>query len=173
MSTYSVPDLTRSDERAWRALVAEHGPKIWAVARSFRLNDADAADVFQTTLLNLAEHLDELREPDRISAWLVTTAKHESIRVLTLRRPLPVRWRPEVVEDGPEHQVLTESRDKELWRAFRTLSPRCQQLLRLFAYLPEYTYAQLAKAMGIGVESVGQTKTRCLRTLRMKLGDVR
>jgi RNA polymerase sigma factor (sigma-70 family) len=143
------------------------------VARSFRLGEADAADVFQTTWLNFAEHLDGLTEPHRISAWLVTTAKNECLRVLRMRRALPIRWRPEDVEDSPDRGLLADERDRELWQAFRKLTPRCQQLLRLFAYLPECTYAQLAEVLGISVESVGQTKGRCLRTLRLRLGDIR
>jgi RNA polymerase sigma factor (sigma-70 family) len=170
MSSDSIPDLLALDEEAWRALIAEHGPRIWAVARGHRLNHADASDVFQATLLNLAEHLGQLRDPERISAWLVTAAKRECLRVIALRRPLPVKWRVEEVQDGPEHQVLREARDQELWRVFQTLSPRCQRLLRLFAYAPEYSYAQLAKAVGISVGSVGQTKGRCLRVLRLRLG---
>src|SRR5438034_266139 len=106
MSSDLLFGLRRWDEDAWRTVVAEYGPKIWAVTRSHRLNEVDAADVFQTTLLNLAEHLRDLVEPDRISAWIVTTAKHECLRVIRLRRPLPLRWRPEVEMvdvEGPDH----------------------------------------------------------------------
>jgi RNA polymerase sigma factor (sigma-70 family) len=173
MSSDLVFGLARWDEGAWRAVVAEHGPRIWAVARAHRLNDADASDVFQTTMLNLAEQLEHLREPERIAAWLVTTAKHECLRVIGLRRPLPLKWRPEQHEDTPERQVLLSARDRELWQAFRKLPPRCQQLLRLFAYLPKCTYEHLADVLGISVDSVGQTKGRCLRLLRLRLGDVR
>jgi RNA polymerase sigma factor (sigma-70 family) len=172
MSTDSIPPRVVWDEGAWRRLVAAYGPKIWAVTRSYGLSGADAADVFQTTWLNLAEHLGSIREPERISAWLVTAAKHECLRVLRLRRPLPVRWRQEDVEDGPEHQVLADDRDRELWRVFKTLSPRCQQLLRLYAYTPECTYAQLAAALGVATDSVGKIKGRCLRTLRLRLGEL-
>jgi RNA polymerase sigma factor (sigma-70 family) len=174
MSSDLVRGLARWDEQAWRTLVAEYGPKIWAVTRGFRLNDADAADVFQTTLLNLAERLHTLTSPDRISAWLVTTAKNECLQVKRLRRPLPVRWRPEESTDcGPEERVLVEARDRDLWNAFGRLSPRCQQLLRMVAYLPDYGHEQLAKALGIAATSVGQTRARCLYILRLRLGEAR
>lgn len=133
----------------------------------------DACDVFQTTWLNLAEHYRELRDPRRISAWLVTTAKRECIRVVELRRRLlPVKWRPEDPEDQPHLPLLEEERDRELWAAFRTLSERCQALLRLYAYAPEYTYAQLARAIGIRECSVGPEKRRCLKRLRLRLGEL-
>nr|CEL14933.1 putative RNA polymerase sigma factor [Kibdelosporangium sp. MJ126-NF4]CTQ93473.1 putative RNA polymerase sigma factor [Kibdelosporangium sp. MJ126-NF4] len=82
---------------------------------------------------------------------------------------MPVRWLPELVQDGLEHGVIADERDRQLWRAFEALPERCQRLLRLFAYAPEFTYEQLADAIGLQVDSVGQTKTRCLRTLRSKL----
>jgi RNA polymerase sigma factor (sigma-70 family) len=174
MSTDSIPDLVRragaGDQAAWRDLVAACGPRIWAVTRAYRLDGADAADVFQTTWLNLAERFSDLRDPARVSAWLVTTAKRECLRVIALRRRLPARWTDEEPPLGPEDHVVLDARDKELWQAFRGLSPRCQRLLRLVAYMPEFTYAQLAKAIGIGEGSVGQTKGRCLRTLRLRLG---
>jgi RNA polymerase sigma factor (sigma-70 family) len=174
MSSDLISGLARWDDQAWRTLVTQYGPKIWAVTRVFRLCDADAADVFQATLLNLAERLHTLTEPDRISAWLVTTAKHECIRVQRLRRPLPVRWRPEeTTGSGPEEQAMLTARDRALWTAFERLTPRCQQLLRLVAYLPDYSYEQLAKALGIGVNSISQTRARCLQMLRMRVGEIR
>ncbi|MET0234324.1 MAG: sigma-70 family RNA polymerase sigma factor [Kibdelosporangium sp.] len=157
------------DERAWRELVSVHGPRIWAVARAHRLNDADAADVFQTTWLNLAEHLAAIRNSEKISAWLATAAKRECLRVIELRRPLPVRWLPEAETELPEQTVLRDERDRQLWTAFQALPDRCQRLLRLFAYAPEYSYVQLADAVGIAVNSVGAMKGRCLKALRLKL----
>src|SRR5262245_3171719 len=46
------------DAAAWNALVDAHGAMVWSVARSYRLCDADAADVFQSTWLHLVEHID-------------------------------------------------------------------------------------------------------------------
>src|SRR2546423_2044677 len=71
---------------AWDALVDRYARLVWAVARAFGLSDADAADVSQTTWLRLAEHLPRLREPDRIGAWLATTARREAMRALARTR---------------------------------------------------------------------------------------
>lgn len=76
---------------------------------------------------------------------------------------------PDVAQDGIEHRVIAEERDRQLWAAFEALPERCRRLLRLFVHVPEFTYAQLADAVGLPVGSVGQTKTRCLRSLRVKL----
>ena len=77
-----VRAATDGDREAWNTLVARYSGLIWGVARAHRLGDADAADVFQTTWLRLVEHLDSLRNPEGVGAWLATTARHECLRVL-------------------------------------------------------------------------------------------
>ena len=54
------------DSEAWERLVERFSGLVWAVARSHRLSDADAADVTQTTWLRLAEHLHRIRQPERV-----------------------------------------------------------------------------------------------------------
>ncbi len=56
------------------------------VARSYRLSDADTADVLQNTWLRAFERIDTVREPDRLSGWLATTARRECLAVLRRTR---------------------------------------------------------------------------------------
>jgi DNA-directed RNA polymerase specialized sigma24 family protein len=48
-------------------------------------------------------------------------------------------------------------------------------LLGLLAHAPGLTYAQVSRALGINVNSVGQTRGRCLEVLRRRLAilDIR
>ena len=77
------------DQSAWDALVDRYGGRVWAVARAHRLSSADAEDVFQVAFLRLVTHLDTIRDPGRVGAWLATTARNECLRVLTLRDVVP------------------------------------------------------------------------------------
>src|ERR1700678_186776 len=70
------------DERGWDALLDRFGSIIWAVARAHRLGDADAADGTQATGTTLLTHLDQIKDPDRLGAWLATTARRECLRLL-------------------------------------------------------------------------------------------
>ena len=72
------------DSQAWNALVDRFASTVWAVARAHRLSAADAADVSQTTWMRLVEHLDRIEQPERVGAWLATTARRESLRILRL-----------------------------------------------------------------------------------------
>jgi RNA polymerase sigma factor (sigma-70 family) len=164
-----VPLAVGGDAAAWRTLVDRYQGVVWAVAREHRLTDSDAADVCQATWLNLAQHLHRLRDPERLAGWLATTARRESLRVLAVRhREVPF----DVVEstvDGPESSAVGADTDGAIWRALHGLPERCRALLRLIAHSPELTYAQAARALGIRVSSVGQTRGRCLAVLRRRL----
>lgn len=161
------------DQQAWRDLVTRYANLVWSVARSHRLDHADAADVCQTTWLRLAEHVGSLREPSRLPGWLATTARRESLRVIAgRRREMPGALPDEPDPDpsaGPETLVLTEDRDNRLWQAFGGLTERCQQLLRILSSAPELSYAEVGVVLGIPVGSIGPTRGRCLESLRRRL----
>jgi RNA polymerase sigma factor (sigma-70 family) len=158
------------DENAWQELVRRYTPVVWKTARSLRLDGADAADAVQNTWVACAEHLPTLRRPERLAAWLTTTARRESLRILLRgRREVPVAEVDDVPGTGPESQVLRADRDRLIWAAFDELSPRCRQLLGLLAFAPELTYAQVSRAVGLQESSVGRTRGRCLDELRRRL----
>lgn len=174
--TTSRDDMLRraqdGDQRAWQELVERYLSLVWAVTRAYGLSTADAADVAQNTWVALAKHLPELRDRSRLAGWLATTARHECVRLHHQRRHevladrLDEQFLPAV---GPEPEVLQAAQDRALWRAFAALPGRCQRLLGLLAHAPELTYVQLARALGLNPNSVGQTRTRCLTVLRRRL----
>jgi RNA polymerase sigma factor (sigma-70 family) len=162
------------DQQAWREMVSRYAILVWSVARSHRLEHADAADVCQTTWLRLAEHLHTVREPSKLPGWLATTARRESLRVIAGRRRETPGSMPDDNEPdpgaGPEAIVLDADRDSRLWQAFSAISQRCQQLLRILVTAPELSYAEVGDVLGIPVGSIGPTRGRCLDSLRRKLG---
>ena len=165
------------DRAAWEQLVDRHGGLVWAVARSFRLSDADAADVVQTAWLRLVENLGRLREPDRVGSWLATTARHEALAVLR-RSARAVPTDVEVLVDtagseGAQVGSALESREEAdaLWTAFEGLGERCARLLRVLMADPPPRYAEVSAALDMPVGSIGPTRARCLRQLRLLLGS--
>src|SRR5947209_1685428 len=125
----------RGDERGWDALIGEFGRMIWAVARAHRLGEADASDVAQATWLKLLEHIEQLKDPTRIGAWLATTARRECLRVLReTHRQLPVGDsipEQEATDPPPGDGLMLAERAEAIWRAFGRLRPGDQALLRL------------------------------------------
>jgi len=160
----------RGDQDAWSTIVDRFQGLVWSTARAYRLPQADAADVAQTTWLRLVENLDRIREPERLGAWLATTARNECLRHIRLRgRELPSEDVDlfESQSDEPlELPLLTKERDSALWQAFAKLSERCQALLRLLVSSNEPSYEEIGAALGIPVGAIGPTRMRCLEKLR-------
>src|SRR6185369_17971886 len=75
----------RGDETAWEALIERFQRLIYSIPRRAGLDEDAAADVFQNIFANLVERLDRIEQPDRIHAWLVTTAKRETWRAVLSR----------------------------------------------------------------------------------------
>jgi RNA polymerase sigma factor (sigma-70 family) len=158
------------DEAAWAAIVDRFSGLVWATARSHRLSPADAADVAQTTWLRLVEHLDRINDPERLGAWLATTARRESLRLIRLGgREMPTdedRMFDSPSGESVDTRLLTEERDTALHRAFRTIGERCQALLRLLAAIEPPSYEEIGAALGMPIGAIGPTRARCLEKLR-------
>jgi RNA polymerase sigma factor (sigma-70 family) len=172
-----VADLVRSaatgNARAWARLVEEFAGLIWAVTRAHRLADADAADVVQATWVRLVEHLDRLQEPERVGAWLATTARRECLRSLRehQRQVLLGDELPDerATESALDAELLLAERDEALWEAFSRLQESDQALLRLLTAEPRPSYEEISAALGMPIGSIGPTRMRALGRLRREL----
>jgi len=159
------------DRTAFDILVAELSPLVWHVARSNGLERTSAEDVVQTVWLALLRHLDRLSEPRALAGWLITTTRREAQRVAH-RAGGQIELSTEVAEQlpttdpSPEHEVLRDERDRQLWSAFHKLSQRCQELLRLTVLAGRAEYRAVAEALHMPHGSIGPTRGRCLNTLR-------
>jgi RNA polymerase sigma factor (sigma-70 family) len=173
--------LTRAaggSQAAWDEIVRRYERLVWAVARAHRLDSADAADVVQTTWLRLVEHLGALHDPERLGAWLETTARRESLRVIGRRK----RERGDGADDelaglpdtgaGVEEALLSSERDATVLRAVRRLDERCQRLLRVLSVSPPPRYEAVAEAFGMPIGSIGPTRGRCLQRLKDALTEL-
>src|SRR4051794_19123105 len=109
-----VAAAAEGDQVAWDGLVDRFNGLVWSVARAHRLSPVDAADVVQTTWLRLVEHLGRLQEPERVGAWLATTARRECLRILrSSARQLVTEELPEPVStEPPDAGLLAEERDR-------------------------------------------------------------
>ncbi|HET6213266.1 MAG TPA: sigma-70 family RNA polymerase sigma factor [Micromonosporaceae bacterium] len=171
----ALAGAARGDQRAWDAIVGRYSNLVWAVARSFRLSGADAADVTQATWLRLVEHLGDVRDSARLGAWLATTARREALRILRRsRRDIPtenIGLSEEYPSVPPELHVLRTEQETLLWNAFQRLPESCQRLLRVLLADPAPSYAEVGAALAMPIGSIGPTRARCLASLRSMLVD--
>jgi len=164
--------LIGGDRRwAWSILVARYSPKMYAVARSFRLNEQTAEDLVQTAWLRLIERVGQLRDPDAVGPWLCMIVRNEARRLVTRQREIPsvliLEHRPN--SDALDTALLNAERAGVLRAALATLGSQCQQLLRLLIAEPPLSYDEIAAALGRPRGSLGPTRRRCLDQLRLAL----
>ena len=175
--TVALAAAANGDQRAWDTIINRYSDLVWTIARSFRLNVADAADVSQATWLRLVEHLGDIRDGERLGAWLATTARREAIGLMRRgHRDIPIESTglaesDEDTGETPEQHILRDEQDTLLWKAFRRLGGQCQRLLRVLLVDPPPPYTEIGAALDMPVGSIGPTRARCLSTLRTLLKD--
>ncbi len=179
--TQTTEDLVlrarQGDNRAYEELVERHQRQVWAAVRGFRLSDADAHDAVQMTWLRLVENLDRLNEPSRLGAWLTTTAKRECLRLIRRRNRevgTPEDFFdavPDERQPGPEQLVTQEAMAAVLWDLVGELPVRAQDLLKAVTSTERPAYADISKATGMAVGSIGPTRGRYLSRLRKLIED--
>jgi RNA polymerase sigma factor (sigma-70 family) len=181
-SSDSVGDLVRKaqkgDERAWSEVVRRFGPMVLRTARRTGLNAADAADVQQATWVQLMRYGDQVRDPDRIGAWLATTARRQSQRVSmakTRQVPSPgphmeccsaIPAQPNDVADLVGHDQFEHA----LERAMGRLPANYRQVLELLVSDSLPSYEDVARATGLPIGSIGPIRLRGLQRLRRDPG---
>jgi len=159
-------------QQAWSMLVARYSHRMYAVARSFHVDEGTAEDLVQTAWLRLLERRDQLRDSDAVGAWLCTIVRNEARRVVTRRREIPSVLGLENSPDGRdpvESGLIRDERSRALRSAFVQLGEECQRLLRLLLVEPAMSYDEIAAAVGRPRGSLGPTRRRCLDSLRTHL----
>lgn len=182
-----VSRCRRGESVAWEVLVRRYQRLVFAIVRRAGLDEHMAADVFQTVFARLVAHLPRIAEPQRLQAWIVTTAKREAL--LALRRGQrtvsmtragegddeAAEW--DIADDSPlPEDALADLQQQNLVRdALDRLEERCRRLLLMLfrddgEKLP---YEEVARQLGMSIGSIGATRARCLAKLRTLVDPAR
>ena len=175
-----VDRCRRGDATAWAALVRRYQRLVYAVVMRAGFDEHGAADVFQTVFARLVQHLPKLTQPDRLQAWIVTTAKREALRAREIGQRTVSLTRDEdddspgledtLADDAPlAEQALSDLQQlHRLRQGMDRLDERCRELL-LLVFRDEdekLPYDEVARRMGMPAGSLGPTRARCLGKLR-------
>jgi RNA polymerase sigma factor (sigma-70 family) len=174
------------EEAAWQALVWRYQRLIYTVPRRAGLGEAQAADVFQTVFSRLFEHLDRIEDAARVRAWLVTTARRETLRMVEQARRIAAPAGGDDDGDGndlldnivdtaplPDELLAALQAQDRVRRAVEQLDERSRRFVELFFLQDEpLPYEEIARRLGIAVGSIGPTRARCLAKLRDRLAEL-
>lgn len=173
-TTALLEAAARGDQGAWQEVVRRYGGLVTATVRTFRLQDADAADAEQRTWLRLVEHHRRLQEPEHLGGWLATTASRECLGILRAQRAVVDLADLDAVADehgDVEQQVVDADEAARLWNVVTLLPPRGRAVVRALFTDERTPYAEIARVTGIPVGSLGPTRARVLRQLRALLTE--
>lgn len=163
------------DDNAWDVLVERYERLVYTVPARYGLTPTEIDDVFQSVWLSLLKNLDKLREPDRVSAWLVTTARRECWerrRGADYERTVTTDFDTFLLDrEGnelpPEEVVVTYRQYQTLQQGMENLGDRCRRLLQLLYYDTSVpSYADVAEMLDMPIGSIGPMRARCLKKLR-------
>jgi RNA polymerase sigma factor (sigma-70 family) len=166
----------RGEETAWEGLVHRYQRLIYAIPRRAGLDKDQSADVFQEVFATLFRKLNDIDDPNRLHAWLVTTARRKTWRFILKERTLRGPQEDDDSEDElmnlpdsaalPDEILLQLEEQHRVRRALAGLDERCQRLLKMLFYQAEAPpYAEIAASLGIPEGSVGPTRARCLQKM--------
>jgi len=171
----------RQDSRAWQRFMARYEPMVMAFARKLGLNDTDAQDVCQETMLGFIQAYGDGRydrDKGRLRSWLFGIAHRKAIDMK--RR----RAREIVVGDKTDASAFLgriESPDqaKEIWEqqwqrsvlracleeVSKDLSPNTVKAFDLYVF-EQWPVEKVAEQLGISQNAVYIAKTRVMERVR-------
>jgi RNA polymerase sigma factor (sigma-70 family) len=176
--TRLVKECLSGDEAAWAQLIDKYKALIYSIPIKYNLPPQEAADVFQSTCVELLVRLPELREPRALPKWLMQVAHHECYRVKRLSKRVVSR---DSEENSPEPEVppiaeslVQQTQEEQMLReAIAVLTPQCRRLVEmLFFESPSRPYAEVAAELGLALGSIGFTRQKCIERLRRRLEEL-
>jgi RNA polymerase sigma factor (sigma-70 family) len=125
----------KGDSKAWEALILRYRRLIYSIPVKFNFTSADASDVFQSVCLKLIEHLHDLKDESKVSAWLITTTTRQCIHVRSQRmressHDEDFEEPADVTVNVEDIQIRTQEQ-QNIRSAVDKLPDRCRRLLEL------------------------------------------
>ena len=166
-----IQKCRRGDGAALADLVDLHQAAVYGLARHMLGDPEEAGDVFQTVFLRLFERLEQI-EPERgARAWLRKTPLNECLD------RIKARSRTEESVDGDALESTREEPpdaaegcevQQALRQALDALPPRRRAAVVL-RYTEDLSYREIAKVLGVSVETVRSALKRARLELRRRL----
>jgi len=154
----------------WNSLVTRYGDRVLLVCRNILREDGLSRDAAQEALLKLSTSNGEVRDWD---AWVLTVAGNAARDVLrrVKRAPGPLEEdRVDTATKGPMETVLARESAERLRSAMVALAAPDRDVL-LLKFREGLSGPDIAKALGISLESAWQKVSRALKALRAKMGE--
>jgi len=151
---------------AFEALVVRHQGSLYLHALSYMRVQEEAQDVLQDAFLRAYNHLHELREPSRFSAWLGQIVRNIALNRLRANRRTQVMARSTTEEaDFLVYQEQTVFASSALRKLLARLPQKGAEAVRLY-YLENHSIQEVAQRVGTKPSVVKQRLYRARQQLQ-------
>jgi RNA polymerase sigma-70 factor, ECF subfamily len=139
------------DPRAFAELVRRYRRAAYSVALSVTRHHEDAEDAAQESFLTALDRIEECRNPEKFSGWLLTIVRNRSRNLLRrekLRKAEPIPFGVATLEPGPEKQTERAELRARLRNALDELSETQREIVLLHD-LEGWKHREISDRMGI------------------------
>jgi RNA polymerase sigma-70 factor (ECF subfamily) len=171
-------DLLSGAPEAFDRFVACFRPKIFQYSWLMCGDREDAEEVAQETLLRVFESFDQLRDPDRVRAWVFRIAKNACL--MKRRKSIYAPSQPLALDDAPpppdreplpDRQVIEGELKAALHQAIAAL-PEIYRAVVILRDMEELSTEETAQLLEVPTDVVKTRLHRARLALRQKMDEV-
>ena len=160
-----VQRAKRKDPDAFTALMDRVMQHLYKTARAILMNDEDAADALQETILTCWEKMGTLKENRFFKSWVTRILINECYTLMRERKGVTY------VEEVPE--VPDDREDSELeWKEALDVLEEENRLVVVLYYVQGFQTKEIARLLGISDAAVRTRLTRARQQLRKYYEEV-
>ena len=168
--------VIEGSHKDWERLITRFAPLVFSVVRRSGLDENEAEDCAQQVWIDLYKGRLTIQDPQGLPAWLIRVASRKAARIVKrLTKEREARGQNVITQTEPpaDDELIRLERYAQLELALDQLDDRCRTLLRAVFYSsPECSYRDIAAELGIPLNSLGPTRSRCLKKLRKILTEL-
>ncbi|HZN20808.1 MAG TPA: sigma-70 family RNA polymerase sigma factor [Micromonosporaceae bacterium] len=167
-----VAAMAAGDPRGLDGAYRRYADRLFAYCRSLVGDAETAADVVQDTFLIAGERAGQVREPDRLGAWLYAIARSQCLRALRLRRrsvPLADAYEPAADSTDPAARVQAAQVRALVTAAAAGLNPPDREVIEL-AVRHGLSAADVGAVLGVPANHAHARLSRARTQLETALG---
>ena len=161
--------IKQRDERIVEYVYLKHRRSFFLMLSSFKIDKSHMKDIYQESMLALCNNISrEKYKPElaNISTYIMGIGKYKALNFIRKRKKeqeVLKDWTP--IEEFEIESTLSIYQQK-LSQHFKSLGPKCREILRLF-YYQGMTIKEIVELQGYNNENVVKSqKSRCLKHLK-------
>jgi RNA polymerase sigma-70 factor (ECF subfamily) len=152
-------------------VIRQYGPALARLAASYEHDRALREELLQEIFLALFSALPRLREPAKLKTFVFRVAHNRAVShvQVRVREKTAAVATDQIAADAPGHEqtLIAGERSAKLLAAIRELTLPYRQVITLL--LEDFTYPEIAEALGISESNVGIRINRAKQQLKEAL----